>query len=100
MKDKRIKYLIVTFVILFFVALISFGSYYYIIESSRDNDIIEVEEAEDTAKEYPEETTIEETEEENVKIITPSKEDTEQIENEEGELIEVPKLTPPPPPTE
>jgi hypothetical protein len=71
---------------------LSLGYYYY--ASTKTENDKKNEQVGDT--QYPEKTIIEDTEDPNVKKITPSRNDTVQVQTESGDTIAIPVYTPPP----
>jgi Tfp pilus assembly protein PilE len=91
-KSKVIRGVLFGVILLAVLAALALGSYMYIYKEKSNEENTETSEQE--IKRYPEQTIIEKNVDGSVKI-TPSKEDTVQIQDSEGEYVEVPKITPP-----
>jgi len=91
LKDSKIvKYILIGAIVFFLVAAVSIGAYYLIVKQEQENKI-EQEEINANDNKYPKETIIEESDKEGVYKVTPSKEDTIQVKNADGEYVEIPK---------
>lgn len=91
LKDsKLIKYTLIGAIVFFLVAAASIGAYYLMVKQEQENKT--EQEGTNTDKNiYPEETIVEETNEEGIYSVTPSKEDSIRVEDADGEYVTVPK---------